>query len=74
MEITKCNCVYHCNCYLLGKKIVKQRIEEAPGTKYIFNKDNLIIGGAICVITYSTGEVQKLRRAWMDTLESHPIL
>ena len=74
MKITPCHCSYRCTCYLPDKKIVKQRIEEAPDTKYIFNKDGLIIGGAICVVTYATGEVQTLRRAWMDTLESHPIL
>lgn len=71
MKITTCNCIYHCTCYLPDKKIARQRIEEDSTTGFVIDETGLIVGGAICVVTYATGEVQKLQRAWMDTLESH---
>ena len=63
---TVCNCGQTCTCYLDGKFIVSQHMEDDPLSGYEYDDEGLFVAGVVCVVKYQTGEVQRLIRPWMD--------
>lgn len=60
-----CNCSNCCSCYFKDRRVVTQTMEYIKG-EIALNEDGLIVEGGICLVTYETGEVQRLKRSWMD--------
>lgn len=72
MDHATCTCPDVCNCYYKDRKVVAQHLEEIPGAIVIYDKDGLIIDGCLCVVIYETGEIQKLKRCWIDMFPQYP--
>lgn len=65
-SIQDCKCGQFCSCYYRDRKCVTQHQEDDPENEKSTDNEGLIVTGVICVVTYETGEVQRLRRPWLD--------
>lgn len=60
-----CQCRQICSCYWTDRRVVAMRMEYIEDEKKYDDK-GLIIAGGICIVEYETGELQRLKRVWMD--------